>query len=83
MLQNQIYQNLTKKYEKDKEVLFKKTKTTTKGDEDDLVHTDNYKDTNNEEPEEKYQIEEIKKIIQNQITQKLMKEIRYKMKNQL
>ena len=40
------------KYQKDKEVLFKRTKTPTKGYEDDLVHTDNDQDTNNEESEE-------------------------------
>ena len=39
-------------YEKDKEGLFKKMKTTTEGDDDNLVHTDNYQDTNNEESEE-------------------------------
>ena len=42
---------------REKKVLFKKTKNPTKGDEDDLVHTDNDKYTNNEEPETKYQRE--------------------------
>ena len=36
------------KYEKDKEELFKKTKTTTEVNEDDLVSSDNDQDTNNE-----------------------------------
>ena len=58
-------------------------KTTTEGDEDDLVHTDNDQDTNNEESEEQDLREEGRKIIQNQITQKLMKETRQKTKNQL
>ena len=54
---NQIYQNLMKEIREREKVLFKRTKTPTKGDEDDLVHTDNDQDTNNEEPEEKYQRE--------------------------
>ena len=45
------------RYQRDKKVLFKSTKTLTKGDEYDLVHNDNDKDTNNEEPETKYQRE--------------------------
>ena len=40
-------------YQRDNKVLFKSTKTPTKGNEYDLVHTDNDQDTNNEEPEEK------------------------------
>ena len=44
-------------YQRDKTILFKSTKTPTKVNEDDLVHTDNDKDTNNEEPETKYQRE--------------------------
>ena len=42
------------KYEKDKEELVKKTKTITEGDDDYLVHTDNYQDSNNEVSEGKY-----------------------------
>ena len=58
-------------------------KTPTKGDKDDLVDTDNDQDTNNEESQGNIRETKEKKIIQNQITQKLMKNIRWKMKNQL
>ena len=47
--------------QREKRVLFKRTKTPTKGDENDLVHTDNDEDTNNKESEEKYQREVRKK----------------------
>ena len=57
--------------------------TPKKGDDDDLVDTGNYQDTNNEESEGKDQRDEIKIKNQNQITQKLMKEIRDKTNNQL
>ena len=35
------------RYQRDKKILFKRMKTPTKGDEDDLVHTDNDQNTNN------------------------------------
>ena len=47
--------------QREKNVLFKSTKTPTKGDKDDLVDTDNDQNTNNEESGGKDQREEIKK----------------------
>ena len=54
-----------------------------KVNDDDLVDTDNDQETNEEELEGKYQREESKKIIQNMINQKQMKETREKIKNYL
>ena len=48
------------RYQIEKKILFKRKKIPTKGYEDDLVHTDNYQDTNNEKPEGEYQREEKK-----------------------
>ena len=46
------------KYEKGKDELFKQTKTTTEGDEDYLIHTDNDQHPNNEESKDRDQREE-------------------------
>ena len=50
-------------------------------DDGDLVDTD--RETNNEESEEIYRIEERRKMIQNQTNQKLVKEIRENIQNDL
>ena len=57
--------------------------TPKKGDDDDLVYTDTDRETNEEWSEGNDQREESKQIIYNMINQKLMKEIREKIKNYL
>ena len=81
MVYNQTNQKLMKeirqKFQNHLKVLTAKTKV----DDDDLVGTDIDRETNDGEYEKIYQIEEIKKMIQNQKNQKLMKEIREKIRN--
>ena len=49
-------------YQRENKELFKRMVTPKKGDDDYLVDTDTGRDTNNEESEEIYRTEEIKKI---------------------
>ena len=51
------------RYQRENKEVLKSTETPKKVDDDDLVDTDTYQETNNEESEEIYRIEEIKKMI--------------------
>ena len=61
--------------------LLKNIDSQKRGDDDDLVDTDIDRETNVEESEEKFIQKKAKKMIQNQKNQKLMKEIREKIRN--